>query len=216
MGVAHDQPIKDVRAKDRVQIAPGDHLQHAPDYVDANGIFPPRARRKGQRQGGDGLALRLQCTRIGFEQQILRRHFLRDERGIERIAEPRCMGQQLVQCRRRAGFRLVKGCGSGDQRTAVGKLRQERRHGHVQRHIALFQQDHQRHGRHRLGHRIDARHGLAIKGCAGGQIPRTARAEIDLVALLFDQDRQAGELTLLDIAVDPGVDVFQAVGIKGA
>ena len=124
------------------------------------------------------------------------------------------MGQQLVQCRRLAGFGLIRRCRAVDQAAHIGESGDEIRHRRIKVEQPAFRQHHDADRGDGLGHRIDAGDRVACERLASIRVALALGIKVDLLPALRHQHRTSGKPFAVHIGLHPVPDAAQLICVE--
>ena len=213
--VGHAQRRENVLAQVGIEPLTGDHLDQIARHVRGDRVIPARAGGELQRQLRQGVHHVLegvvgpapvgdaQAAVSGVDVGAL--HEAVGEAGG--VAEQVADGHGPLRRRREKG-RVI----AADEHPQPLPGRNEAVHGIVELAQALFNQHHQRHGGDGLAHRIDAKDAVALHGSPAFDLEVPLRLEKGDVAVAGHQGQGAGELAVVDVALEMTADAVEAGG----
>ena len=208
------------RGEVRAERAGDDEAQHLGRVA----VMHPLARVIGQGQGGERRhpLIRRHTAEQGRAEDVVMR--LADRAaGREAIGEARPVRHQVFDgdhalCR----LGLVERARRVLQHLHVGELRRPAGDRVIQAHLALFDQDHGRSGRHRLGHRGDAEQGVPLHRRLGLHVTLAEHIDGSDRPILPGQGHDPRQISAIDKRLqsvgdggEPGIGVMSEVSGAG-
>ena len=188
------------------QRLPRGDLDDAAEYVGRMAVVPAHAGLIGERQFGDPLGefgiveiagvqrgLRIELFDLAFAKEAVS-----DTRGVPQQVQNRDRTLQRLELER-----ILAGLiGKIDADLGIGESRNVFRDGIVERQLAVLDQHHDCDRGDRLGHRIDPEDGIRRHRQPGRDAAQPETFQIDLLAVLLDQQHRAGNLAARNLVAD--------------